>query len=235
MAGQESRTYVVAGIRPWSREVFEEVVRHYPGQWHYIDSPEELMSEKLQALDPRYIFFPHWSWKVPQEIIEAYECVAFHMTDLPYGRGGTPLQNLILRGHRETKLTAFRMTTEFDAGPVYLKEDLDLSGNAEDIYRRTSSLAAAMIRHLIDEEPDPFPQEGDVVEFKRRRPEESEIPEVGSLSELHDFVRMLDAEGYPRAFFVRGRFRYELRDASLEDDRIKARVTVTPRPEKDDR
>jgi len=55
------------------------------------------------------------------------------MTYMPYGRGGSPLQNLIVRGYRHTKLTALRMVEEFDAGPVYLKEDLCLEGNAEEI------------------------------------------------------------------------------------------------------
>ena len=32
-----------------------------------------------------------------QEIHENYKCIIFHMTDLPFGRGGSPLQNLISR------------------------------------------------------------------------------------------------------------------------------------------
>ncbi len=30
-----------------------------------------------------------------------FECVCFHMTDVPYGRGGSPLQNLIIREPQE--------------------------------------------------------------------------------------------------------------------------------------
>ena len=61
-----------------------------------------------------------------KEIIKRFECVCFHMADVPYGRGGSPLQNLIARGHRETKLTALRMVEDFDAGPVYSKMPLCL-------------------------------------------------------------------------------------------------------------
>ena len=60
----------------------------------------------------------------------------FHMTDVLYGRGGSPLQNFIIRGHKETKLTAMKCVKELDAGPVYLKEFLSLLGNAEEIYMR---------------------------------------------------------------------------------------------------
>ena len=54
--------------------------------------------------------------------------LGFIWTDLPYGRGGTPLQNLILRGHQNTKLSAFKLVDEMDAGPIYLKADLFFRG-----------------------------------------------------------------------------------------------------------
>ena len=42
------------------------------------------------------------------------------MTDLPYGRGGSPSKSII-RGLKTTKITAFKCVAEIDAGPVYLK------------------------------------------------------------------------------------------------------------------
>jgi methionyl-tRNA formyltransferase len=122
------RSYLVIGCRPWNRKLFDEVISKYPGEWHFMGSREELTRGKIRAINPRFIFFLHWSWKVPHEIVDGCECVCFHMTDVPYGRGGSPLQNLIVRGHKETKVTALRMTREIDAGAVYLKEPLSLEG-----------------------------------------------------------------------------------------------------------
>jgi methionyl-tRNA formyltransferase len=221
-------TYLVLGSKPWSRKVFDEKISKYSGQWHFLHSREQLTSNVVRALDPRYLFFLHWSWKVPDEIVESYDCVCFHMTDLPYGRGGSPLQNLIIRGHQRTKLSALRMTPDFDAGPVYLKQDLGLEGSAEEIYLRANYLAAEMIETIIREQPQPLDQTGEVVIFKRRKPEESKIPEAVSLSGLLDFIRMLDAEGYPKAFIDFNGFRYEFRRASLKDGRIVADVVITP-------
>jgi methionyl-tRNA formyltransferase len=169
---------------------------------------------------------------VPDELLDHYECVCFHMADVPYGRGGSPLQNLILAGHRQTKLTALRMVRELDAGPIYMKEDLSLEGSAEEIYVRATRQSARMIAALTDSETQPVPQTGEPVVFKRRRPEESEIPEATSLQALHDFVRMLDAAGYPKAFLVNKGFRYELNRAVLYHGRVMADVTITklPRP-----
>lgn len=229
MHQQESnRSYLVLGSKSWSRQVFRQVISKYPGNWHFIGSREELTLDIVKALNPRYIFFLHWSWRVPEEILQNYECVCFHMTDVPYGRGGSPLQNLILRGHHQTQLTALRMERDFDTGPVYLKIPLSLEGTAEEIYIRATRLSAQMIAQIIHDEPVPIPQTGEIVMFKRRKPEESEIPELDSLNALHDFIRMLDAEDYPRAFLIYRGFRYEFSRAVLYNGRIVADVKITP-------
>jgi methionyl-tRNA formyltransferase len=220
-------TYLVLGCKPWNRRLFDEILRPLPGRWHYLASPGDLRLDLVDELAPRYIFFLHWSWKVPDELVERYECVCFHMTDVPFGRGGSPLQNLIIRGLRETKLTALRMSRAIDAGPVYIKEALSLEGGAEEVYLRAGRLSAAMIQRMIRLEPKPLPQRGKSVKFTRRKPEESEVGSATSLEQLHDFIRMLDADGYPRAFLHHSGFRFEFSRAALYDGRIVADVTIT--------
>ena len=180
----------------------------------------------MREMDPKYIFFLHWSWIVPQEITDEFECVCFHMTDVPYGRGGSPLQNLIARGHSETKLTALRMTEDVDAGPVYYKRSLSLSGCAQDVYIRASSIAASMIQDIIAREPEPAPQTGEVVMFTKRTPAQSRASDVSALNDLYDFIRMLDAEGYPHAFFEHQGFRLEFTEAEKTDNMLTATVQV---------
>lgn len=223
-----SPEYVVVGRHPWNRRVFDEQIRALPGRWHYVDAPEALTPERLQALGPRYVFFLHWSERVPSDVLGPFECVCFHMTDLPYGRGGSPLQNLIARGHRETQVTALRMTEAFDAGPVYLKRPMSLEGTAEEIFIRSSRLAADMIGEIVRSEPVPLPQQGEPVVFRRRTPEQSRIAGAMSLDRLYDHIRMLDAEGYPHAFLDLDGFRYTFRRAALYDGRIVADVVITP-------
>lgn len=227
------KKYIVLGCKPWNRRVFDENIAGLPGNWTYIGSREELASLDVEALGPRYLFFLHWSWKVPPALTGRFECVCFHMADVPYGRGGSPLQNLILRGHRSTRLSALRMVQAMDAGPVYAKADLSLEGSAEEILIRMTRLAAEMIRDFIAVEPEPTEQSGEPVIFARRRPEESQIPARDSLSDLHDFLRMLDADGYPPAYLDHAGFRYQFRRSALYDGRIVADVTITPIPPKE--
>ncbi len=87
------------------------------------------------------------------------------MTDLPFGRGGSPLQNLITRGVKSTKISALRCTDVLDGGPIYLKEELSLQGSAEDIYIRADSIIEKMIAAILLTNPEPLEQTGEVVFF----------------------------------------------------------------------
>jgi methionyl-tRNA formyltransferase len=220
-------TYVVAGSKSWHRQVFENSISRNPGRWVFLDSREDLTAERLAELAPRYVFFLHWSWIVPSPIVNEFECVCFHMTDLPFGRGGTPLQNLIVRGYHETMLTAFKMTDELDAGPVYMKLPLSLEGSAQEIYLRATEVAADMIVQIVAEEPEPVAQSGEVISFTRRTPADSEITaEIEDLERLHDHIRMLDAEGYPPAFVRLGPFTLSFRKSVLGEGRVRAEVEI---------
>lgn len=218
--------YIVATTKPWNVRAFAHHSIGLPGSWTLVQDPAALTSELLDRLQPRYVFFPHWSWTVGPAILERAECVCFHAADVPYGRGGSPIQNLIARGHRDTMLTALRMVGELDAGPVYLKRSLSLAGRGQEIFERMADLVWEMISNIVRGELNPSPQQGQVVVFPRRRPEESGLPTDVSLAGLYDHIRMLDVATYPRAFLQHGDFRLEFSHAALQDGRINARVTI---------
>ncbi len=220
------RRYAVATVKPWNLDAFRRRSSALPGEWILIESPGALTSARLAELDIRHVFFPHWSWTVPSDVLAAAECVCFHMTDVPYGRGGSPLQNLIAHGHRNTVLTALRMVEELDAGPVYLKRQLDLSGRAQDIYERAANLTWDMIAEIVAREPEPVPQTGTPTVFPRRRPDQSRLPESGPPDALYDHIRMLDADTYPHAFLNHGAFHLEFTDARLDGGIVSATVTI---------
>jgi len=220
-----SDLYLVAAVGEWNRKLFQSNTKNDKDKWDYVSSPQELKNY-LSENHPKYIFFPHWRWIVPSEIVNEYNCVCFHMTDLPYGRGGSPLQNLILRGYKRTVLTALKMDEGVDTGPIFFKEPLDLKGTAQEIYVRAAELTWSLIRKLVDENPVPESQVGDTVLFKRRLPVESELPDLNSLEQLYDFIRMLDAPGYPHAFLETSKYRINFTKASLSNQELSANVTI---------
>jgi methionyl-tRNA formyltransferase len=224
-------SYLVATTKPWNIAQYDKFVAGAQGAWHLVDQPQALTRELIERIRPRYVFFPHWSWKVPAEIFNATECVLFHMTDLPFGRGGSPLQNLIARGETVTKVSAIRMTEEIDAGAIYLKRPLALDGAADDIFRRLSALIFEMIAEIVATTPIPVPQKGSPTYFKRRTPDQSAMPDAVTPRDLYDHIRMLDADTYPRAFLDFGRWRMEFSDAALSEDGVTANVSLRMRSE----
>ncbi len=225
--------YVVATIKPWNADNFRKLKQEDKNNvWFLINKKEDLTAQKLKKINPRYVFFPHWSWIIPPEIYTQFECVVFHMTDLPYGRGGSPLQNLISRGHAKTKISALKVDGGLDTGPIYFKKNLSLLGNAEVIYRRASNIIFRAIRQMAKKRYAPRAQRGNVVAFARRKPEEGNVAGLQRLSEVYDYIRMLDAATYPRAFLQNGKVRVEFSDATLKNGKLttKAHITIINNP-----
>jgi methionyl-tRNA formyltransferase len=214
--------------RPWNASLAERLRASLQRPVHAIIHPSELRLDALLALDPEWIFVPHWSHLIPEEIWNRWPTVIFHMTDLPYGRGGSPLQNLIQRGHCSTMLTALRCSAELDAGPIYGKEPLSLLGTAEEIFIRANGLIEVMIERIVRNRPDPQPQQGEPVLFSRRKPEQSNLSHcpAGDLSACYDQIRMLDADGYPHAFLEVHGLRLEFRRVSRRSDGLHADVVI---------
>lgn len=187
----------------------------------------ELELSVLSTFMPSYVFFPHWSWKIPAEIYEEFECVIFHMTDLPFGRGGSPLQNLVARGINETKLTALRCVAKLDAGPIYLKRPLSLLGTAEEILMRASQLTGEMIEAIVQERPVPQIQTGEPTTFSRRTAQDGNLALLETLEKVFDYIRMLDGAGYPPAFLETEHFKLEFGRASLKPDCVISDVKIS--------
>jgi len=194
---------IIATTKSWNIKNAQKFKKENESKYNttIITNKDELTFEKVKLINPEYILFPHWSWIIPKEIFENFTCVVFHMTDLPFGRGGSPLQNLIERGIKKTKISAIKVDGGIDTGDIFFKRDLDLYGTAEEIFMRASKIIFNdMIPELLTKRPVPQKQEGEATVFQRRKPEQSEISPDFDLEKIYDYIRMLDGEGYPRAF-----------------------------------
>jgi methionyl-tRNA formyltransferase len=225
---KECKNYIIATVKSWNiEEANKLIIENKNLKIVLISDKRDLDYNNIKKHNPRYIMFPHWSWKIPESILENYECIIFHMTDLPFGRGGSPLQNLISRGICNTKISAVKVVNKIDAGPIYIKENLKLEGDAEYIYKKASKIIfRKMIPFIIKNEPSPEQQKGKIVVFKRRKPEEGNIQKLKSLNEVYDYIRMLDAEGYPNAFIESAHLKIEFSSAKLKNNCVVAKVKI---------
>ncbi len=210
--------YLILSEKKWHKHLLDNLKNNIGGSWLIIDSRENFNLKKLTVFNPSKIFIPHWSHLIPKEIYDNFECIVFHMTDLPFGRGGSPLQNLIVRGFKETKISALKVEQGIDTGAIYLKKKLSLEGSAEIIFQRASIIVEEMIIEILKKDLKPFPQVGQITEFKRRKPEESNIESLNDLEKVYDYIRMLDCAGYPHAFIETSNLKFEFINANFNEN-----------------
>tara|TARA_R110001632_G_scaffold63953_1_gene152386 strand:+ start:3178 stop:4317 length:1140 start_codon:yes stop_codon:yes gene_type:complete len=212
--------YIIASEKKWNLDLLGTLkIKHPQALFLNIKNRKYLDINFIRKFNPDKIFFPHWSFIIQEEIFNSFECIVFHMTDLPFGRGGSPLQNLIARGYTDTKLSSLKVVKEIDTGPIYLKKNLSLLGTAEEIFIRANKLIDASISEIILEQVKPLDQEGSPVFFARRKPEDSDLGNLEDLESVFNFIRMLDADGYPKAFIENKNFKLEFSRASLKSDK----------------
>jgi methionyl-tRNA formyltransferase len=225
----ERSKYIILSEKSWNSNLANQLKLQFLfSEWKTINSKEDFNIDFLLEYSPNKIFIPHWSHIITPEIYENYECIVFHMTDLPFGRGGSPLQNLIIRGVKTTKISAIKVKKGLDTGDVYLKRTLKLDGTANEIFQRSTFIIEEMISDIIKNKIKPVPQVGEIVEFKRRKPEESNIVDLDDLEKVYDYIRMLDCEGYPHAYFETPHLKFEFINANFDtnEEIISANVRI---------
>ena len=142
--------YVIASSKEWF-ELSESNLESNK-DFIYFEKKEQLNRENLEKIEPRYIFFPHWNWLIDEEIYNNFECIVFHTAPLPYGRGGSPIQNLIIRGFNEAPVCSLRVDGTLDGGPIYLRQNVSLRGNLSQIFNRINLCINQQIKEIIHNE-----------------------------------------------------------------------------------
>ena len=211
--------YVFCANRKWSLELFEEIKKKHKN-FHLIKKPKQLTYERIKKINPRFIFFPDWSWKVPERIFQNYDCICFHESDLPRFRGGSPIQNQIIRGIEKSKTTAFFMNEKIDGGPIITKKELSLKGSLTDIFQRMKKNDFDIIEKILSDNFKTNRQKGKSTMYKRRKPSESKLDSLNhSKKYLYNFIRMLE-EPYPNAFLNIEKHKIVFKKAKLVKNKL---------------
>ena len=214
--------YIIISKKKWDHKNFEELDQN-------LIFLKNVSYSKIKKINPKIIFFIRWSKIITKKIYKNYLCVQFHSSNLPKGRGGSPIQNQILLGKKKTKLTAFKVSNNIDAGPICLKKNLSLEGSAEEIFKRMELTSIKMIYKIIKLKKLRFNKQiGKPTFFKRRKNSESRIKfdKSNSVKKLYDFLRMLDAPDYPKAFIELNKFRFTFQKIRMNKKAISAFVEI---------
>lgn len=185
-----------------------------------ITNRKKLNLKYISKINPTKIFVTHWSYKVSSKILKKFECICFHTAPLPYGRGGSPIQNLILRKVKKSPVCAIKMTDKIDSGPIYLKKNISLNGSLNEIFERIADVIFIMITKIIKNKLIPKNQSGKPLYFKRINENESLINQFENLDSVYDKIRMLDSDEYPNAYYKFGNTIIKLQGAKTKKNYI---------------
>lgn len=192
------------GYRSWALGIYDRLIGLDGHKFLILRSRDEFSEQVLDDFSPELVLFYGWSWIVPQSILERYTCVMLHPSELPLYRGGSPIQNQIIDGVANSKVTLFIMNGQIDAGDIIAQADLDLSLSLEKIFTQLEEVGLALTVKILNHGYKQVPQDNEKATYcKRRTPADSEITldELKSKSSVYllDKVRML-ADPYPNAF-----------------------------------
>jgi methionyl-tRNA formyltransferase len=137
-----------------------------------------------------------------------------HASDLPKGRGWSPMTWQILEGQDRIALTMFEAADAVDSGPIYFQSELRFEGHEliDEMRTRLALASNALVMRFVRAWPGvvAHAQEGEPTFYGRRRPNDSKLDVERSLRENFPQLRVADNERYP-AFFEHAGHIYELR------------------------
>lgn len=135
--------------------------------------------------------------------------IVVHASDLPNGRGFSPIQHIIRLGNDNIMLTLFEAEDSIDAGPYYFKSELKFKGNElldeirDIIGKHIIELCVDYVRNVdncLAQE-----QKGAPTYFPRLTQADDELNVNKTLYELMSQLRASDFERYCPYFYYRGR------------------------------
>ncbi len=192
--------------RDWAKEIYYKLKKtKKKNQKFYFHFKKKHLKKKINAVNPDYILFYGWSWIIKKNIYKNYKCLMLHPSKLPKFRGGSPIQNQIIRNIKKSGLTIFEINEILDGGDILFQHSMSLAGNLNDIFIRMIKIGYKGTYKIFNSRKIKKIRQNhqNATYFKRRNPKDSEI----TLQEIKNFspnyilnkIRML-ADPYPNAF-----------------------------------
>jgi len=137
--------------------------------------------------------------------------IVIHESNLPNGKGWSPLTWQILEGKNEIPITLFEAVEEMDSGDIYLKDIIKFEGHelCNEIKDKQGKKTNELILKFVEKYNNikGEPQIGTSTYHERRRPENSELDINKTISEQFNLLRVCDNNKYP-AFFIINKQKY---------------------------
>jgi UDP-2,4-diacetamido-2,4,6-trideoxy-beta-L-altropyranose hydrolase len=139
-----------------------------------------------------------------------------HASDLPRGRGWSPLTWQILEGKNRIPVSLFEAAETVDSGSIYKQVEVRFTGGEliDDLRRSVGDATRDLCDYFVRSYPDVVrtgrAQDGDPTFYARRREADSRIEVDRTIREQFALLRTVDSERYPAWFEIDGN-RYTLK------------------------
>jgi methionyl-tRNA formyltransferase len=151
---------------------------------------------------------------IPRHIRERYRAaLVIHASDLPLGRGWSPMIWQLLEGKNSIPVTLLEVADPVDSGCIWKKTMLHFEGH--ELYDELNAALFEAELELMDfaianlDTVLPTPQQGSATYYRRRTADDSRLDVTRSLADQFDLLRVADPERYPAFFDYKGH-RYQL-------------------------
>ena len=140
--------------------------------------------------------------------------IVVHASDLPKGKGFSPLQWQILEGINSIVLSLIEAVSEVDAGPIYFKQCILFEGH--ELYNELRDAVGLEIinmclKYVIQRDQlIPVHQVGESTFYKKRTVLDDQIEPSKTINELFNHFRIVDNQNYP-LYFYRNGYKYFIR------------------------
>lgn len=159
---------------------------------------------------------------IPRETLsKSKNNLVVHESDLPKGKGMSPMTWQILDGKNNITVTIFEASEKIDNGDIYFKRNLTLEGHEliNEWRKFQAKITFEMCLDFLINYPEIIKekkeQTGKETFFKKRNQNDSELEKTKTLEELFPKLRVVDNEAYP-AFFKMGKHKYTLKIERME-------------------
>lgn len=148
------------------------------------------------------------------EIVEKHKLklnkhnLVVHESNLPQGKGWSPMSWQILEGKNIIPVTLFEASEEVDAGDIYNQDEVILKGNElisewqELLGQKTIEMCISFVQKY--NEIKPKKQIGIGSFYPKRTPKDSEVNINKTINEQFNLLRIVDNEKYPAFFEING-------------------------------
>ncbi len=198
---------IVSDKESWINPFVQQLEHDLTARGHQVNSGH-LVSD-LKEGDAA--FFLGCGQMIPHDLLARNtHNLVVHESNLPSGRGWSPLTWQILEGKNHIPITLFEARPQVDSGQIYLQRQMQFKGDelADALRKKQGQYSVDLCLEFMDTYPEVISkakqQEGKPSYYSRRTPEDSRLDVNKTIKEQFNLMRVADNTAYPLFFEMNG-------------------------------